>query len=183
MSHKIYTRSNCLLFCLFCVLWYRIIVSLCSDLIFPWWRHQMETFSALLAIYAGTHKGQWRGALRFSLICAAINGWESNRKAGDLRRHCAHYDVTVMRISGTYHFRISVDIFTCMPHQWLSAECWLMIYFDVVLKQHQLSKISLHTCAWRQINVYARYNTEYTILYSFATLRDIGIDTSHWNTN
>ena len=38
------------------------------------------------------HKGQWRGALMFSLICAWTNGWGS----GDLRRHCAHYDVTVM---------------------------------------------------------------------------------------
>ena len=35
------------------------------------------------------HKGQWRGALMFSLICAWINGWVSSREAGDLRRHCA----------------------------------------------------------------------------------------------
>ena len=66
-----------------------------------WWRHQMETFSALLALCAGNspvpvnspHKGQWRGALMFSLICAWI---VNHRKAGDLRRHRAHYDVTVM---------------------------------------------------------------------------------------
>ena len=38
------------------------------------------------------HKGQWRGALIFSLI----NGWANNREAGDLRRYRAHYDVTVM---------------------------------------------------------------------------------------
>ena len=43
-------------------------------------------------------KGQWRGALMFSLICARINGWVNNRKAGDLRRHRAHYDVTVMSL-------------------------------------------------------------------------------------
>ena len=42
------------------------------------------------------HKGQWRGALMFSLICVWINGWENNREAGDLRRYRAHYDVTVM---------------------------------------------------------------------------------------
>ena len=66
-----------------------------------WWRHQMERFSALLAICAGIHrsplnsphKGQWRGALVLSLICVWINGWINNRKAGDLRRH---YDVIVM---------------------------------------------------------------------------------------
>ena len=39
------------------------------------------------------HKGQWRGALMFSLICARINGWVNNREAGDLRRHQAHCDV------------------------------------------------------------------------------------------
>ena len=41
-------------------------------------------------------KSQWRGALMFSLIYAWINDWVNNREAGDLRRHCAHYDVTVM---------------------------------------------------------------------------------------
>ena len=43
------------------------------------------------------HKGQWRGALMFSLICVWITGWVNNREAGDLRRYRAHYDVTVMR--------------------------------------------------------------------------------------
>ena len=37
------------------------------------------------------YKGQWRGALMFSLIWAWINGWVNNRDAGDLRRHRAHY--------------------------------------------------------------------------------------------
>ena len=41
-------------------------------------------------------KGQWSGALMFSLICAWTNGWVNNRDAGDLRRHRAHYDVTEM---------------------------------------------------------------------------------------
>ena len=69
-----------------------------------WWRHQMETFSALLAICAGNspvpgyspQKGQWRGTLMFSLICVWINDWVNNREAGDLRRDHAHDDVTVM---------------------------------------------------------------------------------------
>ena len=72
--------------------------------LYSWWRHQMETFSALLALGAGNssvqvnspHKGQWRGALMFSLICVRINDWENNREAGDLRRHRGHYDVNVM---------------------------------------------------------------------------------------
>ena len=42
------------------------------------------------------HKGQWRGALVFSLICVWINGWINNREAGDLRRYHAHYVIIVM---------------------------------------------------------------------------------------
>ena len=42
------------------------------------------------------HKGQWRGALMFSLICAWINGWVDNREVGDSSRHRAHYDVIVV---------------------------------------------------------------------------------------
>ena len=42
------------------------------------------------------HKHHWRGPLMFSLICAWINRWVNNREAGDLRHHCAHYDVIVM---------------------------------------------------------------------------------------
>ena len=44
------------------------------------------------------HKGQWRGALKFSLIRVWINGWVNNREAGDLRRNRAHYDVIVMKL-------------------------------------------------------------------------------------
>ena len=70
-----------------------------------WWRHQMETFSALLALCAGNspvpvnspHKGQWHGALMFSFICVWINDWVNNREAGDLRRQHGHYDVNVMK--------------------------------------------------------------------------------------
>ena len=38
------------------------------------------------------HKGQWRGVLMFSLICAWTSGWVKNRDIGDLRRHYAHGD-------------------------------------------------------------------------------------------
>ena len=71
-----------------------------------WWRHQMETFFALLALCAGNsrstvnspHKGQWRGALMFSLICASLNDWINTREAGDLRRYRTHYDVIVISV-------------------------------------------------------------------------------------
>ena len=63
------------------------------------------------------HKGQWRGALMFSLICAWINGWVNNREAGDLRRNRDHYDVTVM--------------FTCI---FLRQKCLILIYISSSLE-------------------------------------------------
>ena len=42
------------------------------------------------------NKGQWRGDLKFSLICVWINFWVNNHEAGDLRRHRAHHSVIVM---------------------------------------------------------------------------------------
>ena len=69
-----------------------------------WWRHQIETFSALLDICAGNSPvtvefPSQRPVTRnfdISLIYAWINGWVNNREAGDLRRHGVHYDVIVM---------------------------------------------------------------------------------------
>ena len=63
------------------------------------WRHQMETFSGLLAICAGNSPVPTQRPVTRSFdffICAWINGWVKNGKAGDLRRHRAHYGITVM---------------------------------------------------------------------------------------
>ena len=65
-------------------------------------RHLMQTFAALLAICVGNSPVtgefpvQKPVTLMFYLICIWINGWVNNGEADDLRRHNAHYDVTVM---------------------------------------------------------------------------------------
>ena len=71
-----------------------------------WWRHQMKTFSALLAICSGISPvtGAFpaqRPVTRifdvfFGLLW--INGSVNNREASDLRRYHAHYDVIVMKV-------------------------------------------------------------------------------------
>ena len=65
------------------------------------WKHFPRCWPFVRGIHRSPmkspHKGQWRGALMFSLICVWINGWVSNREAGDLRRYRAHYDVIIMR--------------------------------------------------------------------------------------
>ena len=47
-----------------------------------------------------SYEGQWQGTLvmMFSLIGAWTIGWANNRDTGDLRRHRAYYDVTVMLV-------------------------------------------------------------------------------------
>ena len=69
------------------------------------WRNQMETFPRYWPFVRGIHrspvdsphKGPVTRTLMFSLICAWTHGWANNRDAGDLRRHHAHHDVTVMQ--------------------------------------------------------------------------------------
>ena len=79
-------------------------LGLCWEIAFEWmpqnhddvikWKH----FPRYWPFVRGIHwlKGQWRGALMFSSICAWIKVWVSNLEASDLTRHRAHYDVTVM---------------------------------------------------------------------------------------
>ena len=69
------------------------------------WKHFPRYWPLVWAIHRwpvnSRHKGQWRGALMFSLICAWINGGVNNSEAVDLRRDRAHYDVTVLEMMDT----------------------------------------------------------------------------------
>ena len=108
-----------------------------------WWRRQIETFSALLALCAGNspvqvnspHKRQWRGALMFSLIYAWINDWVNNREAGDLRRYRGHYDVNVMEIPicGRCESRaINTPILTDTRTHMVFFQFWNISIFNLV---------------------------------------------------
>ena len=97
----------------------------------------MEIFSALLALCAGNspvtgefpHKGQWRGALMVTLICVWINGWAKNREAGDLRRHRAHFDVTVMSSSA-----LNTSVAALYTHVFSIVESWGLIIYKKKMK-------------------------------------------------
>ena len=76
------------------------------------------------------HKGQWHEALMFSLICTWMNCWVNNHEAGELRCHCAHYDVTVMQYAnpGAWNtqkknvWKSSWQGFPNMASDWLASE-------------------------------------------------------------
>ena len=67
-------------------------------------------------------KGPWHGAFMISVICARTNGCTNDWNVIDLRRHCAHYDVTVMfeksGLGKTYKrpsFPITIFDLYCIP--------------------------------------------------------------------
>ena len=81
-----------------------------------WWRHQMEAFSALLAICAGnspvpgefpTQMPVTRSFDVYFDLCPNKR-WVNKREAGDLIHNRAHYDVIVM-------FRSLTAISICSP--------------------------------------------------------------------
>ena len=96
------------------------------------------------------HRGRWCGALMFSWICAWINGWVNNGEAVDLRRHRAHYDVTVMFTKlftklTTSDLGFSWGLTKCRSYRFPS--CWnTCVYFacfDAAVLQWHMPKMEL----------------------------------------
>ena len=87
------------------------------------WKHFPRYWQFVWGIHRSPenspHKGQWGGALMFSLICVWRNGWANNHEAGDLRSHRAHYEVIVM------HFH--------QPISWVQ-----LVFLHFILKYHGL---------------------------------------------
>ena len=70
------------------------------------------------------HKGQWRIALIFSLICTGTNGWARIGDAGDSRHHLAQYDVTVRNCSPL----LGVCWGQAFQPQWIGSMSWGISY-------------------------------------------------------
>ena len=98
------------------------------------WKHFSRYWSFVLGIprspVNSSHKGQWRGALIFSWICAWINGWVNNREAGDLRRHGTHYDVIVITRPYCQHWQP-------LPEPMLTAGS----FNNINITSHRLSRL------------------------------------------
>ena len=100
------------------------------------------------------HKGQWRGALMFSLICARINGWVNNGEAGDLRRHRAHYDVTVMTLEKAW---------TKWPKKTMGF-MWGLVYVPWQWNPSQFKIVEISICSY--------LNNDEPIAAGFCTRQD-----------
>ena len=113
--------------CVFMYMYARVHILIHDDVIN--WKHFPRYWPFVRGIHRfpvnSLHKGQWRGALMFSLICVWINGWENNREAGDLRHHRALYDVIVMQSK----------VVRLVPHAGLEDR-----HFDPRIRKHKLVK-------------------------------------------
>ena len=108
--YQFHTKWHSMIYQTKIFLWNDASEFIAGDMISPflalkaWWRHQMETFSVKLTICAGNSPVTGKSCTKandaelrcFSLICAWLNGWVNNRETGDLRRHRAYYDATIM---------------------------------------------------------------------------------------
>ena len=130
------------------------------------------------------HKGQWRGALMFSLICVSINGWVNNLEAADLRRHRVHYYVTVMSYemkcdwpgsSGFENRELSLCQLCCYWwHYWLSLWQPVVLTMATKLPLWQLSVFSVSPsyCTISHRNAIAR-NISWDLVNHFETTAKI----------
>ena len=107
-------------------------------------------------------KGQWRGILMFSLICAWINGWVNNREAGDLRRHCAHYDVTVMVDLLQLIARMRVVLHVCYR---TSAR---NVHFHINLQHQETAQVRFANCIFHSHRLYScwKYENDITKIHN-----------------
>ena len=102
----------------------------------PWWLNQMEIFSALLALCAGNSPvtGEFPSqrpvtrSIDVSLICAWINGWVTNREAGDSRRYRAHYGVTLMAAGDRGMVTVVASPF--QPPNWRCSPIYIVMNYS-----------------------------------------------------
>ena len=103
-------------------------------IITSWWRHQMETFSALLALCEGKppviggfpHKCQWRGAMMFSLINKRLNKHSRRRWLGtsspSLWSHC---NVHAEAFSSPPHSKKWLEQLSIVYHSTMGTLIWI----------------------------------------------------------
>ena len=110
-----------------------LILDVCHDDVIKW-KHFPRYWPFVRGIHLSPmncpHRGQWRGALMFSLICARINGWINNREAGDLRRH--HF----------YRFGMLTSVTSTW---WICDVIYLSIWHTLII-YCKLFTVSCHKC-------------------------------------
>ena len=97
------------------------------------WKHFPRYWTFVRGIHRSPvnspHKGQWRGTLMYSLICAWINRWVNNREAGDTPScsSCRHRN-------GNYPYQNKVTAKYKEPQTRRTCLTWTVLGATVTLK-------------------------------------------------
>ena len=123
------------------------------------------------------HKGQWRGALMFSLICVWINDWVNNREAGDLRRYRAHCNVTVMNswvvfpiiISFDYYcdtllYICDISVWNCYNRIYIYSAPWILMACCFSTRALVATMVSIQPCISNRLGIIEESGQEWELL-------------------
>ena len=126
--------------CLACPAEHRYSCQFIND--FTWWRHQMEAFSALLALCEGNSPvtggfpSQRPVTRSFDVFFdLRLNKW-LRKQSSDLRLHRSHYDVTVMNIPPCYMITVAntcgadFTLFYLRKHKHIFAFSFITQHWD-----------------------------------------------------
>ena len=143
---------------------------LCHDDVMKW-KHFPRKWPFVRGIHRSPvnspHKGQWGGALMFSLICAWINDSVNNREAGDLKRYRAHH------CNGRHDDIRMVNDMMC--EIFLSCGCRFIDKFVELNHSRSYKSWHTHTCHWLyspkifSFTAYIYVKAYDLILWSFTT--------------
>ena len=154
-----FQRVTCIWYCSYRHFQTFIDIYLHITSLITWWRHQMEAFSALLALYArnspvtGEFPSQRPVTRSFDVFfeLRLNKRLRNNREAGDLRRHRAHYDVTLMWAfddTGCIHINMllhSTIYALCLNLHWASDKIPVDITMIFINSWYLHQLIYIHT--------------------------------------
>ena len=86
-----------------------------------------------------------------------INGWVNNRESGDLRHHCAHYDVIVTKhwkLMESWSIYRSISLRSCQSLWALSDVTLCLLTHTFVLKNVKHLKQSLSNCCFEPLHIF-----------------------------
>ena len=137
------------------------------------WKHFPRNWPFVRGIHRSPvnspHRGQWRGALMFSLIYVWINDWVNNREAGDLRRYRAHSDVIVMTIPWLYYRQFTrwnvsslIQIMACrLVGAKPLSEPMLIRFHSVTLRCFHWPRLPYHISEYSALPIYRGHFSSY----------------------
>ena len=126
------------------------------------------------------HKGQWRGALIFSLICAWIKDWINSREAGDWRRLRHHYDVIIIVLPVCMGSLKRQSLWGGCIDSWLDLSCTASMCSLRWTSSHWKKKRDIRLTHWGRDKMDAISQTTFSSTFSWMKMFEFRLK-FHWS--